>query len=279
MNNPHPARWTNVVRAQLRLLRHTTRFEILKLSVAACGLFIVAVFNTGIPILSGTSGPEGSVWTFTTFGTAEFGLVDAPGLMALVLVYILGCGLGLLRPLLDWAGEPPRRRGFHWSLPVARAHHDLARVTAGLVNMLGMIMILLSASVIGLVLGGNAGSLAVVNTTAWVSILLCPVVVYLAVSVVCILSNRPGVVLWTGFFGVTLPHVVFTLIEFAPGERLFGAISNGPVSHTVLLVNGFFPSLANKFPAGTHDWWVAAAFWLIMAGGGVVAAALRHRES
>ncbi len=279
MNIPQPALWQNAVRAQLRLLRPATRFEIIKLSAAACGLFIVAVFNAGVPVLLGTSGPEGAAWDFTTFGAAEFGLVDAPGLMALVLVYILGCGLGLLRPLFDWSGEPPRRRGFHWSLPIARAHHDLARVTAGLMNLLRMIAILLSASIIGLVLGGNTDSLAVLGATAWVSIFLCPMVVYLVVSAVCILSNRPGMVLWLVFSSFTLPYAVFTLIEFAPGEHFFGAVMNGPVSHTVLLSHGFFPTLISEIPAGTHNWWSAAAFWLVTAGIAIVTAAFRHRES
>jgi len=273
-----PTQWNVAVRSQLDLIRFKSRNELLALAALAAGLFLVAVFNARIPVLFGTSGPDGDIWALTLFGASDFGLVAAPGLMAVVLAYIFACGIGLLRPLRDWAGEPPRHRSFHLSLPVARSRHNLARVTAGLVLVLGMTVTLLIFSVLGLVVGGNFGSLGALDFTAWAAVFVCPMILHLAVSVVCILANRPGWVLWAIGLGSSIPAVICSLIEFVPGEKLFGALMNGSFSHSALLASGFFPALLKTPAPRVENWWSVAAVWLVLAVIAVVAAAHRHRE-
>lgn len=279
MSNLHPAKWTTAVQIQYHLIQKWTRTAVLKVALVASGIFVVAVFNTRIPVLFGTTGPEGPIWKFTTFDAAKFGLVDLPGIMALVLTYILACGMGLLQPFGDWSGEAPRQRSFHWSLPVSRSGHDLARVAAGVLNVFSLTCLLVLVTVAGLMVGGNLACLGALTEVGWASLLLCPVILYLAGSVLCIACNHPARVMWALALGTVAPSTVFVLVQYTPGMAVFEFLLNGPISHTALLSRGFFSDLNPTLPSTSSTWWPAFAFWSVAVGVGVVLAAHRHREN
>jgi len=99
--------WLRLVRIQVGLIARSGRW--IELIGGAAALYVFAVFGPAIGADGGV-GAEERAW-------GQWALYCIP----LVAVW----------PSLLWRGEPLGRRHYHWSLPVPRGTHDLARIVAG----------------------------------------------------------------------------------------------------------------------------------------------------
>jgi hypothetical protein len=282
MKNRHEVSLRQAFRAQMQLVRGVARGRSAIAGAAALmGVLIIAAFNARIPVIHGTSGSDGgNVWSLQWFGAADFGLADEAGLMAVILAYIVACFIGFTRSFAIWRNEPPSNRPYFYSLPVNRRTQILARVAAGAVNVIVISALLAVTAVIGLLLGGRLSTLTGVGSTAWVSFILCPLILYLAASIATITCDRPGRVVGRVVVGVGMLYLLFSAIGFSPIVRVLEVVTSGPLSYSALLVNGFFPSLWQNAPAWADPgaWPLTVALWLGVTSIGIFSVASWYRE-
>ena len=94
-------------------------------------------------------------------------------------------------PLLVWRGESPAQRTYHRTMPVNGIVHDLLKVAAGAAwLMLGIALILLVYMVSALLRDG-ALLLFELSPVAYLNFFTGPLLIYLLVSMIPILSNKP----------------------------------------------------------------------------------------
>lgn len=128
---------------------------------------------------------ESGRWIFLVAGLLLLLVAPAPiaghaplGLPPALLANMLGCPAAAWWALAVWQGEVPDRRTWHWSLPVARPAHDLARVAAGAVLLLAAFAVLALAGSLLALTRHDAGRLGAIGS-AWVSFFAGPLVIYL----------------------------------------------------------------------------------------------------
>jgi len=207
--------------------------------------------------------------------------------IAVVSTYGLLQILAALWPLAVWAGEEPSRRDYHWSLPVERRLHDLARAAAGGGWLLATVV---AGGVVGMAAGGlNRGGFDPTGTAPGsplllLSMLLGLLVLYLLASLPTLVSDRP--LRWIvgvpfGYLGVrgivraTGPEWLRLVVE-APGGGSWGvgAALGAPwtlARREALRSAGVAPGTA------VGSAWLALGLWLLLAAAALVAASARIR--
>jgi hypothetical protein len=148
-----------VARQQMRLIDATKRFPLM-----------LAVF-AGVAAIALGPGPVGipeSVFPFVSILLAT-----------------------IAWPVLVWSGESPARRGYHRILPVNHVTHDLLKVFAGACWLMLACAIILSTLIIVTVATGFGSVIQGLSPTVFASYFSAPLIVYLFVSMIPILTNRP----------------------------------------------------------------------------------------
>jgi hypothetical protein len=167
----------------------------------------------------------------------------------------------ILWPLGTWRNQQPALRGAFWAAPVPRASHILARIAGGWIWLMGLAAIYLAIVALVFITRDPAQAEAVSILTHVASELIGMTIAYLLVSILAVLSNRPGMWLvglfcaWVIAFGVGLATGSDLLIDLALGIGTFHP------SNAILL--------ATQNPS-------AALIWLVIGVGGCVAAAHVH---
>lgn len=178
---------------------------------------------------------------------------------------VLALPAAALWVIVVWQGENPKRRSYHWSLPVPRPAHDRARVLiggAGLVAALGAVaLVLLIASVVT----GHTAVLARAGASVWISLFCGPLVIYLLVTPPVLWSDYRvtkvlvGALMVIGFLAAPLD---------ALGFRLFTAVLEGLfATRTWGLGTAVLDGLTSMNMGGitpdetTRLWWRAALLW------------------
>lgn len=147
-------------------------------------------------------------------------------------------------PFRLWEGEAPSRRDYHWGMPVAKGRHDLARVLAGLVVLLGWALALYGLVVVTALAGGHAGGLAEVTPLSWLCLFLGPPLAYLVTSFFVVRMEHPSGWIWSIVGVVAATTTLSSLLPLWPVvaalERLlfhpYGIVSAiaGPVGRGLL---------------------------------------------
>jgi hypothetical protein len=101
---------------------------------------------------------------------------------------MVGLPAPVLWGLVVWQGELPHRRSYHWSLPVARPGHDLARVAAGAVWLLAAYLVLAGIGAILAATSGEWARFAAIGP-AWITFFAAPLVLYLLVAPLALWSD------------------------------------------------------------------------------------------
>jgi len=188
---------------------------------------------------------------------------EAPRLLILAQFALLA---GVTWAVMVWFGEGPDRRSYHWSLPVSRPAHDLARVSVGAAYLVGICAVLAGAGAISSVFNGTLDRFVGVGAVSWVNYFLTPLIVYLLVMPVVLWSDYAitrwvfGIVLGMGllaaFFGwqgVSLPgdvmRTAFEAQRWGLGPALFD----------------WSLAMAGPSPAGAV--WTAEVLWLAVGLG------------
>lgn len=215
-------------------------------------------------------------WVFLILGLLAvlmlIGLSDVPHEVPRILITaelaLLG---GVTWAVMVWHGEGPDRRSYHWSLPVPRPAHDLARVALGAVYLLGVCAVLAGAGAIAASVNGTLDRFAAIGPEAWANFFVAPLIVYLLVSPVALWSDYP-ITRWVAaiIFGVGLLAVILSW----QGLPLLGEGMNKifEAEHWGLAAALFAGiqrevSASMELPALVDLWWTAAVLWFVLALG------------
>lgn len=176
---------------------------------------------------------------------------------------MLGLPAPVLWALLVWHGELPHRRSYHWSLPVPRPGHDLARIAAGAVWLVAAYLVLAAGGAIAAVASGDWARFAAIGP-GWTTFFAGPLVLYFLVSPLALWSDSPtlrrGMVAFMSLGGVA------ALLDFEWYARAMEAVFGDGWGMTTALFGGFLrPPGMESPPPGEL---ATAALWLAI---GVVA--------
>jgi hypothetical protein len=185
-------------------------------------------------------------------------LVAALGLLALVgepwresalsrLLDIWPVFVALIGPI--WAfvvlhNEGPSNRLYHWSQPVGRRTHTLARLAAGLAWLWGVYLLVGLAAFAFATFDGTAWQLRQLGALAWINFFTAPLLGYLAVSILTVASDYP--IRW--FFGLLFlaPMTLAFMSNRLGLEQLVETIIRPLIDHNW----GFIGALGSAFAHG-----------------------------
>jgi hypothetical protein len=184
---------------------------------------------------------------------------------------IAGIVAGAAWPLITWNAEAPSRRAYHWSLPVNRLSHDLARVAAGALYLLvGVVALAVACTALSLS-DGSFAELRSVPAILWLSFFTAPVLTYLLVSPIALWNEyRITRYVLIGFI------VTGALAAFVGGPfalvitTVFDPILMHDTYGLAEVLVGTVATVAMDAAVG-HDatvpdsWWRAIALWLGIA--------------
>ena len=168
--------------------------------------------------------------------------------------------LGAFWPMIVWYGETPSRRVYHWSLPVARAPHDLMRVAAGALYLVGMSAAIALAAIL---IDGNFTVAFDTRTILILAFGLVPLFPYFLMSALALWSDyavtRYALAAFVGFgFGsAVLERVGYGVPADWLGTLFFG----GSWAFAFTLLEGVF-MLSERATSPGDTWPAAIAVWL-----------------
>lgn len=192
--------------------------------------------------------------------------------------------------------EGPSNRLYHWSMPVDRAQHTLARLVAGLVWLWVVCAVLIGVGIAMAAFDGNLWQLDSITAAAWVNFFTGPLLGYLAVSVLTVASDYP--VRW--FFGLlfVFPLTLSILDEWLGLGELVGVVlkplasSEWGLFPTMIAGLGSAvgalndrlramadPTYVSKGNFVMDDWWLVTPLWALLIGGIVFFLASRHPDT
>lgn len=162
--------------------------------------------------------------------------------------------------LMVWYDERPSRRSYHWSLPVARPVHDLARVAVGAAYLLFVWAILAAAGALVQAAGGTLADLTAMEPKVWLGFFAAPLALYL-LTMPLVLWSEYRITKW---FLVGL--IAFTQLALA--LELLGWPALGHVMEWIFSSEGrgMATALLGWITADA-DWASAIAVWLILGAG------------
>lgn len=203
----------------------------------------------------------------------------------------------VIGPLWGFAAfynEGPADRLYHWSQPVSRTVHTLARLAAAIAWLWIMLALLVVAGFLAAWMDGEAGQIGALGAAAWLNYFVAPVLGFLAISVITVLSDHPlrwflGIVFLVPF-SLSILHEWLGLgrliewlgkpltEEWGLGPTLVGAlgVNVNEIEHALRLLTDPSHQYRTAYDVGT--WWVAAPLWLLLFTGLVVLAASRHPD-
>lgn len=192
--------------------------------------------------------------------------------------------------------EGPSNRLYHWSLPVSRTSHTLARLAAGLAWLWISYVVLIAAGAAMAGMDGALWQLGEISVAGWVNLFSGPLLGYLAVSVLTVASDFP--LRW--FFGIILVFpltlsildawlelgaLVDTILKPLTAEGWgFFLVLIGGLGGAVAELNGTLHVMENaeqNVARGSfvvEHWWLATLVWTLLIAAAVVGLASRHPD-
>jgi hypothetical protein len=244
---------------------------VMSLAIAVAGMLTLFVASMLIEAALRSGDPHAR----STF----FYSTDMASIMAIV---------ALVMPFFVWRSEEPRRRFYHWAMPVRRSTHTLIKAAAGWVWLMAVAVLYLAA-----VFMLQAGLQHINGDTAprwahsaapweWLVPFGAATVMYLLVSAALIGSNMA--VAWiVGVCAVYVIPLVFALNYHY--DRLYHAldsIATGWYGFDAAAFGTLTPHMGFPYgpqPPSLSRWLVASALWMGIGLVLVVAVSLRHRDS
>lgn len=199
--------------------------------------------------------------------------------------------VALLIPFGVWRAEEPSRRAYHWSMPVARGPHTIAKLLSGwLWMMIAVSVYLLCIIAIGHILPAITGEASRPGTTPgweWIAAFTAATLGYLLTSIAVIGSNHPW--RWIGGLVIGYSVLVAVLNAFGMPEagRMLSMISDGAYGFKAALVGATQDGPRGASVGMTREsmrvlrfstWLIAMPLWIIGSGIAVAIASYRHRE-
>lgn len=229
-----PAGFAIAFRQQMYLLGRSGRWAALLLALA---LVVIGMARNEM---------EGGGWTRHGIVTATMIALAAPPTWALAV----------------WYGEWPQRRSWHWSLPVARAANDLARVLAGAI----FLMIAWAAMGVALAVGLLPAEPASSNAAMWTTFVLAPLVLYFLATPFVLWSDSYAI-RW--IVGAIFAGGICAGLDVPLGRTVFLAIFEGRYGVEKAIFGGFLHE-----PGVTDIPRVVGPLWLAIGVASTLFAAL-----
>ena len=228
--------------------------------------------NRGWVVL--TASLTGLLVVFTVSLPGEARLELVPLLLVAPLVQFAAVGW----VLSVWRLEGSTRRTYHWSLPVHRPSHDLARVAVGAVYLLLACGIMYVLAAVEQMLSGPVGMLAVLSVETWGNLFVGPLIAYLLVMPLVQWSESRKV-RWAlaGFAllgvlaalgasrGLAFLSEAFRTLLFAEQFGLAVALSNGISAAMADTLLGSRDGIVSD-----AAWWPAAALWFAIGAAATI---------
>ena len=149
-----------------------------------------------------------------------------PGLVAVGIAGAAALAWALFWPFRVWRHETPKRRDYHWSLPVARRLHDGLRLLAGGACLAGVSAFLVVAAAIAVACAGEAAVLSRPTLWFWLDLLLAPLLVYGLVSILFLRTENPAGWLWGGGWGLAMAlSILGSLLPTAIGAPVRAVVA------------------------------------------------------
>jgi hypothetical protein len=203
-------------------------------------------------------------WAFLVLGL--LGLLVAAGTMRadahlglprMVVAAMFGLPAPVLWALFVWHGELPQRRSYHWSLPVPRPGHDLARIAAGAVWLLAAYLALAAVGAIVAATSGDWAHFASIGP-AWATFFVGPLVLYLLTSPLALWSDSPTLRRsMVAFIGVA---IVAAILQLEVYRHVAEAVFGRGWGLTTALIGGFLRQAGVE--TGAPGVLIVAALWL-----------------
>jgi len=280
-----PLSWWEVVRAQISLVFFSRRKGV-AIFLAFVLAQVVALAGFGV-ILGVTITVNDELSEVGMTSVAEFQdelEIDAPrAVVSLGAVFFLLTGFALFWPFGIWSRERPSERGYHWSLPVSQKTHDLARVVAGAVLLLSIIVAVYIVSMILSIVSGTPSGLGSMSPTFWGGLILGPLVAYMFASIFLVRFEHPAGWFWGVVGGVSLISTATQLAGLDPINRMMKRMAVGSFGffHAIAgsVWSGFSEGAEGWGGSGGWGWWAAWCLWMVVLASGVVLAASTRRTS
>ncbi|HEY5085789.1 MAG TPA: hypothetical protein VII66_00385 [Gemmatimonadaceae bacterium] len=188
------------------------------------------------------------------------------------------CFLAVIIPFGVWRAEDPSRRAYHWSMPVARGPHTIAKFLSGwawvmIASAVYLLFIILLATVLSTI-SGEANTLGNTPAWEWIVAFTSTTLAYFLISIPVIASDHA----WQWIVGLYVGYWV--LIGFLTS---FGLPEASRLLRTI--GGGTYGLDAATFGGGTYvhglsmsNWLIAMPLWIIGSAIAVTVASYRHRE-
>jgi hypothetical protein len=196
--------------------------------------------------------------------------------------------MALLIPFGVWRAEDPSRRAYHWSMPVARGPHTIAKVFAGWAwLMIAAVVYLLFVIALALILPritGEVSRFGDAGAWEWIVAFTAPTLGYLLTSIAVIGSDHA----WRWIGGLFLGYWVLigslTAFGMQDAGQTVRAITAGAYGLNAATIgaarDAASASSAHMVVRGLSmsNWLVAMPLWIIASAIAVTIVSYRHRE-
>jgi hypothetical protein len=185
----------------------------------------------------------------------------------IIFAAVLALPVSVIWAATVWSGETPTRRTYHWSLPVARPGHDLARIFVGALYLLGAYAVLAGAGALVSVIDGTFPRFAAIQPVAWANYILAPLIIYLLVMPNVLWSEyRITHVVYGAFFGVIIVANILKWVGFGFGADSIHKLIFASEGLGSAMVAGMLPEItslvAGDAVVAGEPWLPAALLWL-----------------
>ena len=156
--------------------------------------------------------------------------------------------IALFIPFAVWRNEAPARRAYHWSMPVSRSTHTLARLGAGWVWMMATVlvyMLLALSFVVGVSL--TYDSQVRVFDEPWTLLVpfVAATVAYLLTSTAAIASDHP----WRWIGGIVVAYIVAAIFADSLHIEWLRSLASSIAEGDYGLSSGVFGEISDKHHA------------------------------
>ena len=257
-----------VVRIQLRLmLDHGWRGRAIGFGLVFVQLATMVLFGAVIGVAVDSDGVR-FIQVIDFANTLDVPLTR--GTAALLVCLVAQLTIAWFGPFKLWEGEPPSKREYHWAMPVAKGHHDVARVLAGIVLLMGWGVALYGSVLVLALLGGQLAGLYGLSPLVWSSLFLGPVLWYLLTSFFTVHMEHPSGWIWSILGGIVAIMTLSQVLPLGPVVRILEHVLFEPFGLVAAVAGPVGRGLLGIDVTPLATWPVVWLGWLVVLSAAVL---------